>query len=254
MNLDPALLQRIVDHADTVSVAMRQALGHASFLSALGISFLAGLAFNFNPVSLAVMPTSLAYVTKARKPNQLLLLGGMLLGGFLLAHLFLGAIAGLGGLEIKRLIGRFWGLVLGPFLILLGLLWPGWVRIPLLSSAFCRTAPESRVPPTSLWGAFMLGMVFSVAVCPFCTPALAVLLGMAAGLASPGYGMALLLAFALGRSVPLIAGMGAIQGIERFQSLTRYRHALEVTGGVVFILMGLYMLNAYFFFIPSLAA
>ena len=76
MNLDPALLQRIVDHADTVSAAMRQTLAHASFLSALGISFLAGLVFNFNPVSLAVMPTSLVYVTKARKARQVMALGG----------------------------------------------------------------------------------------------------------------------------------------------------------------------------------
>ena len=99
-----------------------------------------------------------------------------------------------------------------------------------------------------------MGMVFSVAVCPFCTPALAVLLGMAATTASPVYGMALLLAFAIGRAVPISLGMGAIGWSERFQTLTRYRHAVEIMGGIILILTGLYMLNAYYFVIPSLAA
>ncbi|MEC4683570.1 MAG: cytochrome c biogenesis protein CcdA, partial [Nitrospirota bacterium] len=249
MNIDPALLQRIVEHAESASATMRHALAHAGFFSALGISFLAGLAFNFNPVSLAVMPTSLVYVTKARKTRQVLALGGMLIAGFLLAHVLLGAAAGLGGLEVKRLIGRFWGIVLGPLLILLGLVWPGWVRIPFLTPVFCGTSPETSIRPTSLWGAFGMGLVFSVAVCPFCTPALVVLLGAAAGMASPGYGMALLLAFAVGRAVPIIAGLGAIGWLERIQTLTRYRHGFEVAGGITLILMGLYMLNAFFFFI-----
>lgn len=254
MNLDPGLLQRIVEHAEAVSTAMRHSLAHAGFFTALGISFMAGLAFNFNPVSFALMPTSLVLVTKARKTRQILILGGMLIIGFLLVHGLMGAIAGFGGLEVKRVIGRFWGVVLGPFLILLGMAWTGWVRIPFLSAAFCKTTPENLIQPTSLWGAFGLGILFSVAVCPFCTPALVVLLGIAAGSASPGYGTVLLLAFALGRAIPIAAGMGAIGGLERFQSLTQYRHAIEVAGGVTLVLMGLYMLNAYFFFIPSLAA
>ncbi len=42
--------------------------------------------------------------------------------------------------------------------------------------------------------------------------------------------------------------------LERFQGMTHYPHALEITGGVILILTGLYMLNAYYFVIPSLAA
>ena len=166
----------------------------------------------------------------------------------------MGLVAGFGGLEVKRLIGRFWGVFLGPLLILLGLVWPGWLRVPFLSSVFCRRETETRLTPSSLGGALGMGMVFSVAVCPFCTPALAVLLGMAATTASPVYGMALLLAFAIGRAVPISLGMGAIGWSERFQTLTRYRHAVEIMGGIILILTGLYMLNAYYFVIPSLAA
>jgi hypothetical protein len=88
----------------------------------------------------------------------------------LLTHVVLGAAAGAGG-EGLSFIGRYWGPVLGPVLIVLGLVWVGWVRLPL-------PALPLRVRRAStLWGAFALGAPFSVAVCPICTPALAVLLG-----------------------------------------------------------------------------
>src|SRR6516165_3811694 len=45
--------------------ALRSAVEHAG-LAAAGIGFLAGLAFGFNPVALASIPVSLAYVTKGR--------------------------------------------------------------------------------------------------------------------------------------------------------------------------------------------
>lgn len=43
--------------------ALRQAIEQAA-LAAAGVAFLAGLAFSFNPVVLASIPASLAYVTR----------------------------------------------------------------------------------------------------------------------------------------------------------------------------------------------
>ena len=53
--------------------ALRQAIETAGPV-ALVISFAAGLAFSFNPVALAAIPVSLAYVTRARKGEQALIL------------------------------------------------------------------------------------------------------------------------------------------------------------------------------------
>jgi cytochrome c-type biogenesis protein len=64
----------------------------------------------------------------------------------------------------------------------------------------------------------------------------------------------LLLAFALGRAVPIILGAIAMGWLEGLSSLRRYQKAFEVAGAVVLVIAGLYMLNAYFFVIPSLAA
>src|SRR6516164_3845049 len=155
--------------------ALKNAVEHAGLL-ALGVAFAAGLVFSFNPVALASIPVSLAYVTKARRAQQSAAFGVTFTAAMILAQVLLGFIAGLGGSWAASLVGRQWGLLLGPVLIilLLGLMWPGWVRVPLPTMF----APRMK-RPTTIWGAFALGFVFSVAVCPVCTPALVILLGAA---------------------------------------------------------------------------
>ena len=225
---------------------LQQAVQHAG-VAALVVAFLTGFFFSFNPVALAAIPVSLAYVTKARSPRQTVLFGGMFIAGLVLTHVLLGAAAGFGGRGVESLLGRYWGVVLGPWLILMGLLWPGWLRMPFKGLSFrVRRA-------TGSWGTFALGVPFAIAICPVCTPALVVLLGVVAGIGSAGWGALLLLAFALGRAVPIALGAGAIGWLERLRPLARYQRAFDVVGGVALIVMGLYMLNAYFFFVPALA-
>jgi cytochrome c-type biogenesis protein len=227
--------------------SLSQILAHGQWL-AMGIAFLAGLTFSFNPVALAALPVSLAYVTRAREPRQALQYGTMFALGMILTHGVLGAAAGAGGAGVATLIGRYWGLVLGPLLIVLGMLWVGWIRLRLPALGL-----RARRVGT-LWGAFALGAPFSVAVCPICTPALAVLLGVAAGSASAFIGALLLLAFAVGRAIPIAFGASVIGWAERFPAMGRYQRWLDIGGGVLLVLAGLYLLNAYFFWIPALAA
>ena len=226
--------------------ALRSAVEHAGFAAAT-VGFIAGLAFSFNPVALASIPVSLAYVTKGRDKSQALLFGSMFLLGMILTHVVLGLIAGLGGKWASEVTGRAWGLFLGPLLIILGLMWAGWLRVPLPSFGFRATRP------TAAWGAFLLGIPFAVAVCPVCTPALVVLLGAAAGIGSVLFGVVLLLAFALGRAVPIALGAFAVGWLENLKSLSHYRRGFEIAGGLTLIAMGLYMLNAVLFWIPQLA-
>ena len=227
--------------------ALRQAVAQASF-GALWVGFVTGFVFSFNPVALAAIPVSLAYVTTSRTSRQATLYGGLFVLGMILTHVALGLTASLGGGWVQHLLGRTWGLVLGPLLIVLGLIWPGWLRLPL-------PALKLRAKPvTGAWGAFALGVPFSVAICPFCTPALLVLLGVAAGIGSPVFGVALLLAFALGRAIPILLGAIAVGWLENLSELRRFHKVFEVIGGILLILSGLYMLNAYFVVVPGLAA
>ncbi len=227
--------------------ALRASLEQASVAS-LGIGFLLGFVFTFNPVALASIPVSLAYVTKAHDTRKATVFGAMFILGMVVTHAVLGVIAGLGGEWIKNVIGRQWGLVLGPLLILLGLIWPGWLKLPLPA------IPLRAKRASSGWGAFALGVPFSVAVCPACTPALIILLGLVAGIGSPLFGATLLLSFALGRAVPVMLGAVAVGWLESLKALEHWQKGFEVAGGLLLILSGLYMLNAKFFWIPALAA
>lgn len=210
-------------------------------------AFLAGLVFSFNPVAMAAVPVALAYVTKARETRQAALYGAMFVLGMLVTHAALGFLAGLGGSWVQGLLGRFWGLALGPILILLGLMWTGWLRLPLPALALRARRPEG------MWGAFGLGVPFSIAICPVCTPALVVLLGVTTTLGSATTGALLLLAFALGRAVPILLGSVAVGWLESLRSLAAYRRAFEIAGGLTLVAAGLYLLNAYFIWIPELA-
>ncbi|VAW76046.1 Cytochrome c-type biogenesis protein CcdA (DsbD analog) [hydrothermal vent metagenome] len=223
---------------DEFRVALQQAN-----LTGIGLGFLAGFVFSFNPVSFAVIPVVLAYVTKAREERRALLLGGAFVAGMLVTHALLGVIAALGGEWVKAVMGRAWGLFLGPLLILLGLLWPGWLtlRLPWISLRAKRV--------TGVWGAFLLGIPFSVAVCPFCTPALLVALTASAAIGSVPFGLGLLLAFAAGRSVPIVLGAWSMGWLESLRLLSRYQKVFEMVAGLTLISTGLYLLNEYFFVI-----
>lgn len=219
---------------------LRLALEQAS-LGALAVGFAAGFLFSFNPVAVAAIPVTLAYVTKARAPRRAFVLGGAFIAGMILTHVVLGLAAASGGEWVRKVMGREWGLVLGPLLIALGLIWPGWLklRLPWFSLRGGRVA--------GAWGAFALGIPFSVAICPFCTPALLVMLTAAAGIGSLPFGFALLLAFALGRAVPIALGAVGIGWLESLQALVRWQKAFEVAGGLTLIASGAYLINEYFF-------
>ncbi len=79
------------------------------------------------------------------------------------------------------------------------------------------------------------------------------LIGAAAASASPLFGAVLLLAFSIGRAIPIVLGASAIGWLENLKTFSRYQRHVEVLGGVTLIAFGLYMLNAYYFWIPSLA-
>ncbi|WP_024302662.1 cytochrome c biogenesis CcdA family protein [Pseudogulbenkiania sp. MAI-1] len=226
--------------------ALRQAVAQGVW-GASGVSLLAGLFFSLNPLVLAALPVPLAYVIRARSPKDAARYGLMFLAGMIGAHTLLGLLAGFGGQWVQTLVGRYWGLVLGPWLIGLGLLWTGWIKLSLPAFGF------KAVRAKTAWGAFALGVPFSVAVCPACTPALVVLLGASAAGGSPVLGMAMLASFAVGRAIPLALAASAVGWVEQLKPLGRFRRAFELAGGVLLMFTGLYLLNAYFVLVPALA-
>jgi len=237
-----AALFLIIPALDINTQMLKDTLQTASW-AGIGIAFLAGFIFSFNPVSFASVPVMLAYVTKAHEERRAIVMGSAFVTGTLVTHVTLGVIAALGGEWVQGVMGREWGLFLGPLLIVMGLMWSGWLKIRLPWFG----VKGKKV--TGIWGAFLLGIPFSVAVCPFCTPALLVTLTASAAIGSVSFGFVLLLAFALGRSIPIMLGAWSMGWLESLQMLSRHQRGLEIVAGIVLVLTGLYMLNEYFFFI-----
>jgi len=132
-------------------------------------------------------------------------------------------------------------MLLGPVLIILGLIWGGWLRftLPWFSAKGQRVA--------TVWSAFMLSIPFTVGVCPVCSPGLLVVLSASAAVGSPYYGALLLFVFGIGRTLPVLLGACSMGYLESLKSLSRWHYYFEKTGGIAFIIMGLYLMNEYYF-------
>src|SRR5215467_2786490 len=114
--MDVELVRNTLDQAGVASLAIGLALGFF---------------FTFNPVALAALPASLAYLTQSQMRRRTVLLGSMFVLGMIAMHALLGLVVSLGGAWVQRLIGREWGLVLGPVAIVMGLAWSRWFRLPI---------------------------------------------------------------------------------------------------------------------------
>lgn len=212
-------------------------------LMGLGAAFVTGFLFSITPAALVTVPVILAYVTKARELREAIILGSAFVFSIFLTHIFLGIIAAFGGDWVERYLGNQWNLLLGPLLIFLGLVWAGWLRIsfPWFSVKGKRVA--------TVWGAFLLGIPFSVGICPACAPGLLIAISASAAIGSASYGALLLLMFAIGRSVPIIIGALSMGGLESLKPFLKWRRGIEIGGGLTLMVIGLYLLNKYFFII-----
>jgi len=208
-------------------------------VAGVGAGFLVGLVFSFNPVSLASIPVVLAYVTQSPKRHRADVLIGAFIAGMLMAHAFLGAAAAFGGEWIENAMGHQWELLLGPVLVVLGLMWAGWleIRVPWIGLRGRQVA--------GVWGAFLLGIPFTVIACPFCAPALLVSLTASAAIGSAPFGFALLLAFGVGRSVPILLSAMSMSWLKSLNRLQHAQNALAMVAGGALTLTGFYLLGDY---------
>jgi cytochrome c-type biogenesis protein len=218
------------------TAAWMQTGGAGGLLAAM----VAGFLFSFTPVAFASIPVVLAYVTRAREFREALGYGAAFAAGLILTHVLLGVGAALGGSWAQDLLSRQWSMILGPLLIAIGLMWTGWIRIPM------PWLPLRGKRAATMWGAFVLGMPFTVGICPVCSPGLWVGLGVSASIGSVVYGGLLMLAFAIGRVIPLTVGAISIGWLENLQSVEHWRRGFEIMGGITLMAVGVYLLNEYY--------
>ena len=119
-------------------------------------------------------------------------------------------------------------------LLLFGLHFLGILRIPLL---YREARMESSAEPTTIIGAYLMGLAFGFGWTPCVGPALAAILMVASGMGSLAEGALLLLVYGLGMTAPfIVAAFFARPFLNWIQSKRKYMGYVEkVMGGMLIL-------------------
>jgi cytochrome c-type biogenesis protein len=156
--------------------------------------------------------------------------------GFSLVFISLGASAtAIGAYLMERL--TILGKIAGVVIILFGLHMMGVLRIGWLYS---EKRVQTQRKPAGFFGAMVVGVAFAFGWTPCIGPILAAILAVAAAQESVGQGVKLLAVYSLGLGVPFIATSLAInQFFAASARIRKHYHAIEVTSGVLLVLVGI---------------
>ncbi len=217
-------------------------LGALSDLSIViyGLIFLGGIATALSPCYTPILIMFGSYVGgfPGTRKKAMLSVALPFAGGTVLALGVVGVIAGFigtaimtffTGLSLDRLIPGILGLVIG--LQLLGIY---KLNLPVFRGFKLPEATGGRQ-------AFALGLPFGLVVTPCTVPIFLAVLGFAVGRAGILYGATLMLAYALGRTVMLLAAAG-FAGALTFMRRGNLGKYFERASGLIIIAVSLYIL------------
>jgi cytochrome c-type biogenesis protein len=209
------------------------------------VAFFAGLVSFLSPCVLPLVPGYLSYMSgltvgdqgeaKARHTAKVAV---SFVLGFSAVFIMFGVTATVLGrflLTNKDTLAR----VGGVFIILMGLVFMGALKIPFLY----REARFHPTPEAGMWGSFVLGAAFAFGWSPCIGATLGAVLTMAAGRADsggPAAGALLLAVYSLGLGIPfLLAGIGVSKLTTVLGWLRRHVRTVNLVSGAILVLVGL---------------
>ncbi|MEK9672589.1 MAG: cytochrome c biogenesis protein CcdA [Rhodospirillaceae bacterium] len=129
----------------------------------------------------------------------------------------------------------------GTVIIVLGVHFIGWIKIPLLYRE-ARFQMESR--PVSLLGSYVVGLAFAFGWTPCVGPVLAAILMVAGSATDVLYGTSLLATYSLGLGIPFLAAALAVKPFMMFMSRARRQmQTIERVIGVLLVITGVMFLT-----------
>lgn len=228
-----------------------------TFLLALGSALWLGILTSVSPCPLASNIAAISYLTKEVESTKRVLLSGILYTlGRVITYVGLGLlIAGslLNIPEVAFFLQNRMNQLLGPILILAGIILVGWINPGFTGFAASQDTAE-RIKALGFAGSLLLGVLFALSFCP-------VSAGLFFGSLIPlslqqGAPFSLPLAYGLGTGLPVLGfALGiafGVKGLNRaFQKTSQLASWLRKLTGWVFLLVGFYYLLVHLF-IPFL--
>ena len=210
-------------------------------------ALLLGLITAISPCPMATNIAALAYVSRRVKERRYSVVTGALYTlGRMFSYSILGIIIIVGGLEIPGVasfLQDFGEQVLGPLLIVVGVIMLIANRIPLSLGGGRLSSIGAKVANWGMIGGFLLGALFALAFCPYSAVLFfGVLIPLA--LKSAG-GVTLPAVYAIGTGLPvLVFGVLISLGVARvstwLNAVTRAEKIIRVTVSIIFIGVGIY--------------
>ena len=134
-------------------------------------AFFIGLVMTFSPCPLATNITAIAFISKKIGDSRHTLLVGTLYAlGRMVAYIGLTALIVYAGLNIQSIslfLQEYGEKLIGPFLVIMGILMLEIVDIPSIGGQGWLQKIELYLGERGYLGGFLLGVIFALALCPF---------------------------------------------------------------------------------------
>ncbi|MCB0653246.1 MAG: sulfite exporter TauE/SafE family protein [Saprospiraceae bacterium] len=214
-------------------------------------AFILGLMTAISPCPLATNITATAYISKnISNPKKVFLSGILYALGRAFSYTMIGLILYLGAskFHIARFLNQNGEKFLGPLLILIGLIMLNVIRLNFFGKSDFQEKLSEKFKDKGLLGAFLIGVVFALAFCPYSG---ALFFGVLIPMTIASIkGLYLPLVFALGTGLPVIIftyllayAAGKIGAF--YTRISKVEKVMRKVAGVVFILSGLYYVSIF---------
>ena len=226
-------------------MAFMESMSTSSF--PLIAAFFIGLMTALSPCPLATNITAIAYISKKIDNGKKTLLTGFVYTlGRMFSYILLASLIVYVGINVQAIslfLQKYGERILGPLLIVIVLIMLDIIKLPSLKSGDKINKIKEKLSEKGYLGAFLLGVLFALAFCPFSA---VLFFGMLIPLAlTYSDGILIPSIFALATGLPVIifafiltfsvSKIGKVMGkIQTFEKYTRY------VISIIFLLVGIY--------------
>jgi cytochrome c-type biogenesis protein len=214
----------------------------------IGMAVWFGILTSISPCPLATNITAISFIGKrVDRASHVLLAGLLYTAGRMATYLVLGIIL-VSSTQlvppVANFLQKYMVYLLGPALIIIGILLLDIFRINLLGKGIMWDGLQKRIEKWGIWGALLMGIVFALSFCPVSA---ALFFGSLFSLAIKHQSMVILPSvYGIGTAIPVIAfafilAFSANTIGRVFNALTVFEKWARNATGIVFILAGLYL-------------